>query len=88
MVATVELDQKAPSKISAWHQISFIEPIDAHSETNKDHKFYFGLAQTPCKERFWNHNREFNHRQYIKSTELSKYIWLLKDAGHTSSIGQ
>ena len=52
-----------------------------HCEANKVHKFYFGVAQTPFKERFQNHNRDFNHEQYIKSTELSKHIWLLKDAG-------
>ena len=31
-------------------------------------------TKTPFKE------RDFNHKQYIKSTELCKYIWLLKDA--------
>ena len=54
-----------------------------YCKANKDHKFYFGLAQTPFKERFQNRNKDFNHEQYIKSTELSKYkyIWPLKDAG-------
>ena len=54
-----------------------------HCKANKDHKFYFGLAQTPFKERFQNRKKDFNHEQYIKSTELSKYkyIWPLKDAG-------
>ena len=47
---------------------------------------YIGVAQTPFKERFWNHNRDFNHEQYIKNTELSKYIWLLKDAGTPYTI--
>ena len=47
---------------------------DVHCEANKDYKFYFGVAKTPFKE------RDFNHKQYIKSTELCKYIWLLKDA--------
>ena len=59
---------------------------DVHCEANKDHKFYFGVAQTPFKEMFQNHNRDFNHEQYIKSTELSKYIWLLKDAGTPYTI--
>ena len=35
---------------------------------------------------FRNHNRDFNHEQYIKSTELSKYIWSLKDAGTPYTI--
>ena len=33
-----------------------------------------------------NHNSDFNHEQYIKSTELSKYIWSLKDAGTPYTI--
>ena len=65
---------------------NIIYRTDVHCEANKDHKFYFGLAQTPFKERFRNHNRDFNHEQYIKSTELSKYIWSLKDAGTSYTI--
>ena len=59
---------------------------DVHCEANKDHKFYFEVAKTPFKERFRNHNRDFNQEQYIKSTELSKYIWSLKDAGTPYTI--
>ena len=47
---------------------------DVHCQANKDNKFYFGVAQTPFKEKFRNHNSDFNREQYIKSTELSKYI--------------
>ena len=59
---------------------NIIYRADFHCQANKDHNFYFGVAQTPFKERFRNHNRDFNYEQYIKSTELSKYIWWLKDA--------
>ena len=65
---------------------NIIYRADVHCEANKDHKFYFGVAQTPFKERFRNHNRDFNHEQYIKSKELSKYIWSLKDAGTPYTI--
>ena len=66
-------------------QIHYLTPniiyrADVHCQENKDFKFYFGAAQTAFKERFQNHDRDFNHKQYIKSTKLSKYIWLLKDA--------
>ena len=69
-----------------WLTPNIIYRDDVHCEANKDHKFYFGVAQTPFKERFRNHNRDFNHEQYIKSTELSKYIWSLKDAGTPYTI--
>ena len=59
---------------------NIIYRADVHCEANKDYKFYFGVAQTPFKERFQNHNKDFNHKQYIKSKGLSKYIWLLKDS--------
>ena len=65
---------------------NIIYRADVHCEVKKDHKFYFGVAQTPFKERFRNHNRDFNHEHYIKSTELSKYIWSLKDAGTPYTI--
>ena len=47
---------------------------DVHCQANKDNKFYFGVAQTPFKEKFRNHNSDFNREQYIKRTELSKYV--------------
>ena len=65
---------------------NIIYRADVHCEANKYHKFYFGVAQTPFKERFRNHNRNFNHKQYIKSTKLSKYIWSLKGAGTPYAI--
>ena len=53
----------------------------ADARQKKDYKFYFRVAQTRFKERFHYHYRFFNHNQYIKSTELSKCIWSLKDEG-------
>ena len=39
-----------------------------------------GLAETPFKDRYRNHKKDFNHKKYCNSTELSKYIWQLKDS--------
>ena len=41
----------------------------------------FGLTETPFKEWFGNHTTDFKHKTYSKSTELSKYIWDLKETG-------
>ena len=38
------------------------------------------------KVRFANHNKDFNHEHHKKSTELSKYIWSLKEDQITSTI--
>ena len=42
-------------------------------------KHYIGMTSTTFKERYRNHNRSFNHKKYSNDTELSKYIWKLKE---------
>ena len=39
---------------------------------NTSRKFYIGLSDTPFKERYNNHKRDFRNKCYEKSTELSK----------------
>ena len=51
------------------------------NNTNDDQKRYLGASETPFKERFSNHKRDFKHKKYEKCTELSKYIWSLKSQG-------
>jgi hypothetical protein len=40
---------------------------------------YIGLTATTYKERLANHNYTFKHKEHSNKTELSKYIWTLKD---------
>ena len=42
--------------------------------------------QTTFKERHRNHTKSFNNKKYLKETELSKYIWSLKEDNKTRSI--
>ena len=44
-----------------------------------EYKYYLGLTDTTFKERFNNHTKSFRNEFYRTNTELSKYIWLLKD---------
>ena len=53
----------------------------ADAENDSGTKFYFGLTETPLKDRFGNHTRDFKHKTYSNSTELSKYLWDLKETG-------
>ena len=46
---------------------------------NDEVKSYIGLAETSFKDRYCNHTKAFTHKTYSKDTELSKYIWELKD---------
>ena len=59
---------------------------DVRNDTNDEKKFYLGVSETPFKERFRNHKKEFTHKKYRNSTELSKYIWQLKDANITPIV--
>ena len=52
---------------------------DVTNEANNDQKFYFGIAETTFKEPFNNHKRDVKHIKYQYNTELTKYIWNLKN---------
>ena len=46
--------------------------------TNKT-KHYYGTCEKNFKERYNNHTASFRNKSKANSTELSKYIWELKD---------
>ena len=50
---------------------------DVKNPKNDGKKFYLGVTKTPFKEHFGNHPHQTSQIQ--NSTELSKYIWKLKD---------
>ena len=83
MVPIVEIDPTA-------HLITSVTPSIVYraivSAIHKSDKKYFGISETPFKDRYNNHTRDFRHKEYVNSTELSKYIWKLKDEGETPSI--
>jgi hypothetical protein len=51
------------------------EPTDGRKET------YIGLTDTDFKLRYANHKQSFRNSKLRNSTELSKYIWTLKEKG-------
>ena len=48
-------------------------------ETTNDSQTYVGLTQTELKKRLAKHKKDMKSRKYENSTELSKYIWSLKE---------
>ena len=44
-----------------------------------DTKHYIGMTSNTFKEPFRNHIKSFNHKKYSNETELSKYVWHLKE---------
>ena len=53
--------------------------VSTATDNNATSKNYIGLTEGTFKQRFNQHKVTFRHRKYINSTELSKYIWHLKD---------
>ena len=56
------------------------------NNANYEHKKYLGAAETSFKERYSNHTQDFKHKKHMKCTELSKYIWNLKNQGITPIV--
>ena len=52
---------------------------DVTNEANNNQQFYFGLAETTFKERYNNYKRDVKHIKCQYNTELTKYIWNLKN---------
>ena len=48
-------------------------------DNNEQGDIYFGISETEFKTRLSNHKKSFKNQIYETDTELSKYIWDLKD---------
>ena len=48
-------------------------------------KHYIGITASTFKEQYRNHIKSFNHKRCSNDTELSKYIWKLKDNNRIST---
>ena len=49
-------------------------------------KNYFGTCEKSFKERYNNHMSSFKNKSWQKSTELSNYIWELKESHKNYTI--
>ena len=59
---------------------------NARVTTGDTTKNYIGLTEGTFKQRFTQHKHSFHHRSYMNSTELSKYIWHLRDSNKDFNI--
>ena len=53
---------------------------------NEPVKHYIGLTERSFKERFGGHKSSFTHREQSNASELSKYMWKLKDEGKNGQV--
>ena len=72
--------ESCPLQNQCWTP-KIIYRADVENDTDSEIKFYFRLTKTPFKDQFGNHTRDFKYKTYSKSTELSKYMWYVKDRG-------
>ena len=63
-----------------------IYQADVTNDTDDTYKYYLGLAETSFKDRYRNHISSFNNEQQKNKTELSKYVWSLKNENKTPII--
>ena len=77
MVVTV--DPKKAARHNECLIPKIVHRADVKNLTNDEKKFYVRVAETPFKERFGNHTRDFKYTKYKNSTELSKYVLEPKD---------
>ena len=57
------------------------------SVSTTTNKYYYGTCENTFKERYNNHNCSFRNKSREKNTELSKYVWELKEKDIILLIG-
>ena len=57
---------------------NIVYQADITSNVDDERRVYLGLSETPFKDRYRNHVRDFNNEIHYNKTELSKYVWDLK----------
>ena len=46
---------------------------DVTNNKTDEHKYYYGISDTPFKERYENHKTSFRHRSRLTASDLSRY---------------
>ena len=59
---------------------------DVTNNKTDEHKYYYGISDTPFKERYENHKTSFRHISHLAASDLSKYYWRLVDNGAVPTI--
>ena len=57
---------------------NIVYQADITNNVDDERRVYLGLSETPFKDRFRNHVRDFNNEIHYNKTEFFKYVWDLK----------
>ena len=58
----------------------------AQVDSANSRKYYLGTSEDEFKTRYNNHTKSFRNKGHEKKTELSKYVWELKNKGEDFTI--
>ena len=59
---------------------------DVTNNKTNEHKYYYGISDTPFKERYENHKTSFRHISHLTTSDLPKYYRKLVDNGAVPTI--
>ena len=66
---------------------SIIYTADITNDKTSEPLNYIGLTELTFKDRLYKHRNSLKHRSKANSTELSKYVWNLRDSNlHNTNI--
>ena len=68
------------------HTEEVVYQATVNREDNSEEKTYVCLTEGTFKTRYYNHACSFRNLKHINRTELSKYVWHLKDSNINYSI--
>ena len=59
---------------------------DVTNDQTQEQMFYYGISDTPFKERYESHKKSFRHKEYSTENDLAKHCWELKDKGAVLTV--
>ena len=59
---------------------------DVTNNKTYEHKYYYGISDTPFKDCYENHKTSFRYRSHLTDSDLSTYYWKLVDNGTVPTI--
>ena len=59
---------------------------DVTNNKTDEHKYYYGISDTPFKDRYEKQKTSDRHRSHLAASDLSKYYWKLVDNGAVPTI--
>ena len=59
---------------------------DVANNKTDEHKYYYGISDTPFKDLYENHKTSFRYRSHLTASDLSMYYWKLVDNGAAPTI--